>query len=1170
MALLKRKFGCLERAFFLYPIIVCCITNLLCGCSKSTESIEQTEEATELILSEETEDYFSKGLVFTSDGGEKMLSFTVNKEWTLETSQSGGGVSWCTVFPAEGTAGENMIMVKVEANTTYDDRSLVLTLKTKELSKKLIITQKQKDALTLTTAKYELDKSGGQIQVEVKANVSFEVIIPEQYQKWIHQNNATRGLSTSLLTFTIDKSEEYDKREGEIIIKSKDISEILKVYQAGEGIILLTKDEYVVSDQGGQLIIELSSNFEYEVKMPQVDWVTAITTRGISSHTLYYTVAPNETYDNRTAEIIYYDKNNNSLADTLKIVQAQKDAIVLSKKEYLVDCNENYIEVIVNSNVDFDVNIPVDNTSWINRVDIPVTKGLNESKLKFKISKNSAYDERVARIVFSNNTSKLSETVIVNQAKRSAMILSQKEYSVDSDGGNITLEVSANLNFDIKILNSWITKVDNPITKGLTVHKLVFKISSNTSLNERFGKIVASANDYNISDTVIVRQAQRDEILYSTDNGNTWSENFPEHLGTHLSIKTGGEAKLQQLVLNRIIRSANNQYVLDLSEAAYEAAEFPAIFTGDQYLSSIEFPKNIRSIAANAFDQCSNLSGNIEIPSSVSNIGEYAFSNTSIENVILSDNISVIEKGTFAGCIYLTNVGKLSSVKTINHYAFSSCYELSFIDLSSVEWLGDYSFNECRSLKSISLTKITQIGNKTFYNCVKLEKVSGLSQLVTIYPYAFEKCISLEEIDKFENLVYLLTGAFKDCISLRKISIPHGVEKIAPPTGGLGVFYGCSGLTEVDLSNANSLVDISRAFKKCTSLSSIKIPSSVKKMAEAFSECTGLVEVDLSTANNLVDVTSAFSDCKLLRSVKIPSSVTDLKYTFNGCVSLNTIRIPSSITNLEYAFRGCTSLENIEIPPSVTNIKSAFAGCKSLKKIVVPPSVTNMEYAFDGCSALNEVEIPSSVTSIYASFKNCKSLKEVQIPSSVTEMRDAFSGCSLLINVNIPPYAQSIIESFRNCTSLKEIEIPATVTGMTWAFMGCTSLEKVILQSGIKSIHGGLCFSGCTSLKSVDIPESVTKIAGNAFSGCSSLSKICIPKSVNEIEDGVFNGCSSLLEIKFMSIPNANTNFDSNMFGDRYNPFQYNQCTLYIPKGSKNAFEIDPFNKFSKIVEINE
>lgn len=236
---------------------------------------------------------------------------------------------------------------------------MVLNLTAGDLTKSIVVTQKQKDAITLTTAKFEVDKNGGEIQVEVKANVTYEVIIPEQYQSWIRESSgsgqiimgdkgynqmresATRtNMDRTVRKFYISKSEEYDKREGEIIFRSGELEEVLKVYQIGGGIVLLSKNEYIVSDKGEQIAVELNSNFDFDVKMPQVDWITATVTRSVSSHTLYYTIAPNETYDKREAEIIYYDRNDKSVTDTLRVVQVQKDAILLSQKEYDITAKE--------------------------------------------------------------------------------------------------------------------------------------------------------------------------------------------------------------------------------------------------------------------------------------------------------------------------------------------------------------------------------------------------------------------------------------------------------------------------------------------------------------------------------------------------------------------------------------------------------------------------------------------------------------------------------------------------------------------------------------------------------------------------------------------------------------------------------------------------------------
>ena len=87
----------------------------------------------------------------------------------------------------------------------------------------------------------------------------------------------------------------------------------------------------------------------------------------------------------------------------------------------------------------------------------------------------------------------------------------------------------------------------------------------------------------------------------------------------------------------------------------------------------------------------------------------------------------------------------------------------------------------------------------------------------------------------------------------------------------------------------------------------------------------------------------AFKNCSSLTSVNIPSSVTSIgDYAFAGCSSLTSVEIPSSVTDIgNYAFSGCSSLASVNIPSSVTAIGyKAFSGCSCLTSVNIPSSVT--------------------------------------------------------------------------------------------------------------------------------------------------------------------------------------------------------------------------------------
>ena len=187
----------------------------------------------------------------------------------------------------------------------------------------------------------------------------------------------------------------------------------------------------------------------------------------------------------------------------------------------------------------------------------------------------------------------------------------------------------------------------------------------------------------------------------------------------------------------------------------------------------------------------------------------------------------------------------------------------------------------------------------------------------------------------------------------------------------------------------------SSAFRDCTSLASVTIPSSVKSFGDyAFRDCTSLASVAISDGVTSIG-SYAFYGCTSLTSVAIPSSVTSFgDYAFRGCTSLASVAISEGVTSIgNYAFYGCTSLTGVAIPSSVTSIgSSAFSGCTSLASVAIPSSVTSIgSYSFRGCTSLASVTIPSSVTSIDSySFYGCTSLASVYLISSTTLGEEVF------------------------------------------------------------------------------------------------------------------------------------------------------------------------------------
>ena len=106
----------------------------------------------------------------------------------------------------------------------------------------------------------------------------------------------------------------------------------------------------------------------------------------------------------------------------------------------------------------------------------------------------------------------------------------------------------------------------------------------------------------------------------------------------------------------------------------------------------------------------------------------------------------------------------------------------------------------------------------------------------------------------------------------------------------------------------------------------------------------------------VVEIGSAFRNCTYLKSVSIPSSVTEIgSDAFLGCSGLTSITIPNSVTKIEsWAFANCSSLSKVALSSSLRSIgSSAFANDSKLEYINLGDNVTSIgSDCFKGCNDL--------------------------------------------------------------------------------------------------------------------------------------------------------------------------------------------------------------------------
>ena len=495
-------------------------------------------------------------------------------------------------------------------------------------------------------------------------------------------------------------------------------------------------------------------------------------------------------------------------------------------------------------------------------------------------------------------------------------------------------------------------------------------------------------------------------VLTISGSGDMWDF---EQEGSNVAPWIG--RKLTKLVLSDKITSIGNY-------AFYKCTDI----TGE-----LTLPSNLKTIGKGAFEYCSGFSGKLVFPETLTEIKALAFDACSgfSGDLILPDGITAIQAFTFYKCEGLNGSLKLpKNLKTIDANAFLSCHNLTGkLELpETLTMLGGSAFGGCNFTGGLRIPgSVSIIGDNAFYHCQGFNGTLEITEGTTaILGYSFVSCIGFTKVILPESITKIGVASFRDMTGLqdvyyagtaeqwKNINIEsenspltsaniHCNENVASGACGDMLTWNLNSAGRLTISGTGAMLD----YEWCQNGDAVYTSAPWGNL-----NVTSLVLEEGITRIG----SCAFLDCTTIEGkLNLPSTLREIGDTaFSGCYGLyGTLNIPSGVKEIgECAFQGCDGLTGtLNLPKGLTYIGGAtFNGCSGLTgTLVIPSNVLNIgDWAFRDCSGFTgKVVIPGKVAGIgeYA-FAGCTGIEEVTIPLSVLTIETgAFSDCISITEV---------------------------------------------------------------------------------------------------------------------------------------------------------------------------
>lgn len=409
---------------------------------------------------------------------------------------------------------------------------------------------------------------------------------------------------------------------------------------------------------------------------------------------------------------------------------------------------------------------------------------------------------------------------------------------------------------------------------------------------------------------------------------------------------------------------------------------------------------------------------------------------------------------------------------------------------------------------------VTTIGPKTFAYCYGITSVKLPDGLTTISDESFAHISSEYTLQMGPKVNYVGRDAFYSSLLTRLDIDPANQWFVVDDH----VFY------SADHKRAISLV---ASFELNDSIN-LKLHDNVEIIESGFTHGVRLNTLQMGNAVKSIGEYSfpyALSETNDQTDLILPDGIEHIgRYAFDGCIRINNLHLPDSLTRLEEGSFSYVSPEYIHMSKNLKVICDNALACSS------------------GSAYLNLV-LPEGLDSIgkYGITSIC--CDSLIIPSTVRYL------------------SYNSLDNFA-----RYIEIKAPLDSITVAGIPSSSVRELVLPKTLKRLERA-AFYPCYYLQRIVWPDSLEYIAPYALAG-NKLEPMVVPATVKTIGAGAFADNVWEPRTFYFTSPTPPAIEEND---DLFEGIMYEQSTLYVPRGSKSAYDGKaPWSWFGTLEEYDE